>query len=89
MRTGSGAAQRVAVKCLSEVLLPSGGTHICVLVFVDSVEVEGLVIDEEFCTGDADGTNTHRQRIVIHISTLSCEPNLYEAQLMRVKRLKC
>lgn len=89
MRTGSGAAQKVAVKCLSEVLLPSGGTHICVLVFVDSVEVEGLVIDEEFCAGDVDGANTHRQLVVIHISTLSCELNLYEAQLMRVEHLNC
>lgn len=69
-------------------MLPSGGTHICILVFVDSMEVEGLVVDEELCTGDFDGANTHLQCVVIHTATLRCELNLREPQLMHVKQLK-
>lgn len=33
---------------------PSSGTHIRVLVFIDSVEIEGLVVDEELGAGNAD-----------------------------------
>lgn len=63
------------------VLLPSGGTHICILVLIDSLEIEGLIVDEELCTGDCDGTNSHRQRVVIHITTLRFELNLCKPQL--------
>lgn len=80
MKTASGPAQKIVTKSISGVLLPSGDTHICILVFVDSLEVEGLIVDEELCTRDVDGANTHRQCVVIHISTLRCELNLGEPQ---------
>lgn len=36
------------------VLLPSGGTHISVLVFIDSMEIERLVVDEKLGAGNVD-----------------------------------
>lgn len=50
-----------------EVLPPSSGTHICVLVFVDSVEVEGLVVDEELRAGDIDGADADWESVHILI----------------------
>ena len=32
-------------------LLPSSGTHVRILMFIDSMEVEGLVVDEELGAG--------------------------------------
>lgn len=39
---------------LVKVLLPTTGTHIRVLVFIYSVEVEGLFVDEELGAGNVD-----------------------------------
>lgn len=41
-------------KRVMTVLLPSSGTHIRVLMFIDSMEVEGLVVDEELGAGNVD-----------------------------------
>lgn len=38
-------------------LLPSSGTHISVLVFIDPMEIEGLVVDEELGAGNVDCTD--------------------------------
>ena len=46
--------RHVVVSMLNESLPPSGGTHIRVLVFIDSMEIEGLVVDEELRAGDVD-----------------------------------
>lgn len=48
-------------------MLPSSGTHIRVLMFVDSVEVEGLVVDEKLCAGYIDGADPDWESIHILI----------------------
>ncbi len=58
------------------VLLPSGVTHICVLVFVDPVEVKRLVVDQKLCAGDFNGTNSHRKSVNVRLSVLCCRLNL-------------
>lgn len=41
------------------VLLPSGGTHIRVLMFVDSMKIKGLVVDEELGLGDGNSPDAN------------------------------
>lgn len=57
-------------------LLPSADTHVCVLVFVDPVEVERLVVDEELRAGDLNRTDTHRKSVNVRLSVLCCGLNL-------------
>lgn len=45
---------------LVNVLPSSSGTHIRVLVFIDSMEIEGLVVDEELCAGNVDRADANR-----------------------------
>lgn len=45
---------------LVTVLLPSGGTHIRVLVFVHSMKIERLVVDEELGAGNVDCADANR-----------------------------
>lgn len=40
-------------------------THIGILMFVDSVEIEGFAVDEELCVGDLHSADSHRQSINI------------------------
>lgn len=42
-----------------KVLLPSSGTHIRVLVFIDSMEIEGLVVYEELGAGNIDSADAN------------------------------
>lgn len=54
-------------------------THISVLMFVDSMEIEGFVVDEELCVGDLHSADAHRQSIHILIDrtlTTCCHVNL-------------
>ena len=51
--------RHVVVSMLNESLPPSGGTHIRVLMFIDSMEVEGLVVDEELSAGNFDSANAN------------------------------
>lgn len=39
---------------IKKVLLPFTGTHISVLVFIDSMEIERLVVDEKLGAGNVD-----------------------------------
>ncbi len=51
-------------------------THVCVLVFVDPVEVKRLVVDEKLCAGDFNGPNSHRKSVNVRLSVLCGRLNL-------------
>lgn len=44
---------------LVKLLLPSSGTHIRVLVFIDSMEIKGLVVDEELGAGNINSADAN------------------------------
>lgn len=49
----------VTMKPNEKALLPSAGTHISVLVFIDSMEVERLVVDEKLGAGNVDSADSN------------------------------
>lgn len=50
--------------------------------FVDTVKVEGLIVDEELSAGDLDGTDAHRQTIQINRPIFCYELNLKDVCLL-------
>lgn len=55
-------------------MLPSSGTHIRVLMLVDSVEVERFVVDEKLCAGYSDRADPNWEsiHILIRRSPVGC-----------------
>lgn len=72
-----------------KVLLPSSGTHIRVLMFVDSVEVERFVVDEKLGAGytdcaDSDWESIH---ILIRRSPVGCHQVNLDNGILNVSKI--
>lgn len=71
-----------------KVLLPSS-THIRVLMFVDSVEVERFVVDEKLCAGYTDRANPYWEsiHILIRRSPVGCHQVNLDNGILNVSRI--
>lgn len=73
-RRGEDVVTDMLLESLNEVLLPSADTHIRVLMFIDSVEVERLVVDEKLAAGNVDCADSNWKSIDVLIcqSLIAC-----------------
>lgn len=68
---------------LEKLLAPPSGTHISVLVFIDSMEIERLVVDKELGAGHINSANTDWQSVHIFVcrSLIGCHQANLEVEV--------